>query len=118
MLARCLNGCGASVRANRWTGKYSALANVKRVLIERREKSAQIASPITTCDICLQRGASNQARIFQPFRAGSDTKDGGTLAMKTYGQLRCEHSISQAQRVTFATVTAKQADVIPFAATA
>ena len=41
-------------------------------------------------------------------------KDGGALAMKTYGHLRREHSIAQAQRVTFATVTPKQADVIAF----
>jgi integrase len=45
-------------------------------------------------------------------------KDGGALAMKTYGHLRREHSIAQAQRVTFAPVTAKQGDVIPFPATA
>src|SRR6185369_14320978 len=31
-------------------------------------------------------------------------KDGGALAMKTYGHLRREHSIAQAQRVTFAPV--------------
>ncbi len=45
-------------------------------------------------------------------------KDGGALAMKTYGHLRREHSIAQAQRVTFAPVTTKQADVIPFPASA
>jgi integrase len=45
-------------------------------------------------------------------------KDGGALAMKTYGHLRREHSIAQAQRVTFAPVTPKQADVIAFPATA
>jgi integrase len=45
-------------------------------------------------------------------------KDGGALAMKTYGHLRREHSIAQAQRVTFAPVAAKQADVIAFPATA
>jgi integrase len=45
-------------------------------------------------------------------------KDGGALAMKTYGHLRREHSIAQAQRVTFAPMTAKQGDVIPFRATA
>ena len=32
-------------------------------------------------------------------------KDGGALAMKTYGHLRREHSIAQAQRVTFATTS-------------
>jgi integrase len=44
-------------------------------------------------------------------------KDGGALAMKTYGHLRREHSIAQAQRVSFAPVAAKQADVIAFPAT-
>jgi integrase len=45
-------------------------------------------------------------------------KDGGALAMKTYGHLRREHSIAQAQRVTFAPVTMKAGDVIPFSTTA
>jgi hypothetical protein len=34
--------------------------------------------------------------------------------MKTYGHLRREQSIAQAQRVNFAPVATKQADVIPF----
>jgi len=38
--------------------------------------------------------------------------------MKTYGHLRREHSIAQAQRVTFEADTEKQGDVIPFPATA
>ena len=45
-------------------------------------------------------------------------KDGGALAMKTYGHLRREHSIAQAQRVTFNPASTKQADVIAFPATA
>jgi len=45
-------------------------------------------------------------------------KDGGALAMKTYGHLRREHSIAQAQKVSFAPVTTKQANVIAFSATA
>jgi integrase len=45
-------------------------------------------------------------------------KDGGALAMKTYGHLRREHSIAQAQRVSFTRVGTKQADVIAFPATA
>jgi integrase len=45
-------------------------------------------------------------------------KDGGALAMKTYGHLRREHSIAQAQRVTFTPVATKQGDVIAFPATA
>jgi integrase len=43
-------------------------------------------------------------------------KDGGALAMKTYGHLRREHSIAQAQRVTFAAAPAKQAPIIAFPA--
>jgi integrase len=42
-------------------------------------------------------------------------KDGGALALKTYTHLRREHSIAQAQRVTFAPIATKTADVIPFA---
>jgi hypothetical protein len=34
--------------------------------------------------------------------------------MKTYGHLRREHSIAQAQRVTFAPASAKQGDIIAF----
>jgi integrase len=45
-------------------------------------------------------------------------KDGGALAMKTYGHLRREHSIAQAQRVTFAPLVTKEADVIAFPVTA
>ncbi len=41
-------------------------------------------------------------------------KDGGALAMKTYGHLRREHSIAQAQRVTFAPVSTAQPGVIAF----
>jgi integrase len=44
-------------------------------------------------------------------------KDGGALAMKTYGHLRREHSIAQAQRVTFMPTRNSQADVISFRAT-
>ncbi|HEY4273170.1 MAG TPA: site-specific integrase [Candidatus Udaeobacter sp.] len=43
-------------------------------------------------------------------------KDGGTLAMRTYGHLRREHSIAQAQRVTFTPVAVKGADIIHFSA--
>jgi len=43
-------------------------------------------------------------------------KDGGALAMKTYGHLRREHSITQAQRVTFAPTSSNPAHVSPFPA--
>jgi hypothetical protein len=45
-------------------------------------------------------------------------KDGGALALKIYGHLRREHSVAGALRVSFAPTTTKQADVIPFPATA
>jgi integrase len=45
-------------------------------------------------------------------------KDGGALAMKTYGHLRREHSVTQAQKVSFAPDVTKKADVITFTATA
>jgi integrase len=45
-------------------------------------------------------------------------KDGGALAMKTYGHLRREHSIAQARRVSFAPAVTEQVHVIAFPATA
>ena len=45
-------------------------------------------------------------------------KDGGALAMKTYGHLRREHSIAQARRVSFAPITTKHGDIVPFTALA
>jgi hypothetical protein len=45
-------------------------------------------------------------------------KDGGALAMKTYGHLRREHSIAQAQRVTFTPASTRQGDFILFPARA
>jgi hypothetical protein len=41
---------------------------------------------------------------------------GGARAMKTCGHLRREHSIAQAQRITFTPTLTKQADVVPFPA--
>ena len=42
-------------------------------------------------------------------------KDGGALAMKTYGHLRDEHSVSAAKKVSFAPINEQPPDVIPFA---
>ncbi|MEY2520560.1 MAG: hypothetical protein QOF24_2319 [Verrucomicrobiota bacterium] len=42
-------------------------------------------------------------------------KDGGALAMKTYGHLRDEHSTSAARKVIFAPITADDDNVVPFA---
>ena len=44
-------------------------------------------------------------------------KDGGALAIKTYGHLRREHSNAQAAKVSFAQVVPKQRDIISFPAT-
>jgi integrase len=44
-------------------------------------------------------------------------KDGGALAMKTYGHLRREHSQARALKVTFVPVP-KGADIVPFSAEA
>jgi integrase len=44
-------------------------------------------------------------------------KDGGVLAMRTYGHLRREHSIAEAQRVSFAPKAGMAAAIIPFSAT-
>ena len=41
-------------------------------------------------------------------------KDGGALAMKTYGHLRREHSMAQAQRVSFEPAAATHGDIVPF----
>jgi integrase len=38
-------------------------------------------------------------------------KEGGALAMRTYGHLRRDQSVAQARRVTFAPVATKQADL-------
>jgi integrase len=43
-------------------------------------------------------------------------KDGGALAMKTYGHLRREHSIAQAQRVSFATAKPGASNIVAMAA--
>jgi hypothetical protein len=94
--------------ANRWTQKYSASLSARSHLILPRRKSAQIALRITICGTCLQRGASKAAWIFPTVSRWLGHKDGGALAMKTYGHLRREHSIAQAQRVTFSPVTTKQ----------
>jgi integrase len=40
-------------------------------------------------------------------------KDGGALAMKTYGHLRREHSVAQAQKVTFTPDVTKKAEYCP-----
>src|SRR5262249_15807226 len=44
-------------------------------------------------------------------------KDGGALAMRTYGHLRREHSIAQAQRVSFMPSTGIQTQIVQFPTT-
>ena len=80
----------------------------------RAKRSEQIASRITICGTCLQLAASKAGVDIPTVSRWLGHKDGGALAMKTYGHLRREHSIAQAQRVTFAPVPMKQADVIAF----
>ena len=41
-------------------------------------------------------------------------KDGGALAMKTYGHLRREHSVAQAQRVSFASSAQMPSEIVAF----
>ena len=50
--------------------KVFRVASARSHLIAPRRKSAQIASRITICGICSQRGASNAAWTFRLFRAG------------------------------------------------
>lgn len=45
-------------------------------------------------------------------------RDGGALALKTYGHLRREHSVAQALKVSFAPVVSEQSNVIEFSANA
>ena len=45
-------------------------------------------------------------------------RDGGALAMRTYGHLRREHSLAQAQRVSFASNVHTPTDIVPFPARA
>ena len=54
------------------------------------------------------------AWTFRRVPVGLGHKDGSALAIKTYGHLRREHSIAQAQRVTFTLAPHEQADVITF----
>ena len=82
------------------------------------EESARIASPITICGTCSPPAASRSGVDIPTVSRWLGHKDGGALTMKTYGHLRREHSIAQAQRVSFAPVETKKADVIAFPATA
>ena len=118
MRVRCLNECGANVLTNRWTQKYFASASARSHLIAPARKSAQIASRITICGILFATRCIESGVDIPTVSRWLGHKDGGALAMKTYGHLRREHSIAQAQRVTFAPVATKQADVIAFPATA
>jgi integrase len=43
-------------------------------------------------------------------------RDGGALAMETYGHPRREHSIAQAQKVSFTAVAPNEANIIAFSA--
>jgi len=118
MRARSFNECGANVPASRWTPKSFRLVNAQKSLDRAAKKVS--ADRITHHDLrhlfatrCIESGVDipTDSRWL-------GHKDGGALAMKTYGHSRREHSIAQAQRVTFTPVAAKQADVIAFPTTA
>ena len=87
-------------------------------MIGRAKRSARIASRITICGILFATRCIESGVDIPTVSRWLGHKDGGALAMKTYGHLRREHSIAQAQRVSFAPVATKQADVIAFPATA
>jgi hypothetical protein len=84
----------------------------------RHANSVSHASRTMIFGICSPPSESKPESTSQPSPAGSVHKDGGALAMKTYGHLRREHSVAQALKVSFAPVATKQAEVIPFPATA
>src|SRR5262249_39233605 len=108
----------------------------QRMRSERREESlsakvfrvneAQKAISTATTKLKLDRITHHDIRhLFTPIciESGVDIptvsrwlghKDGGALAMKTYGHLRREHSVAQAQRVSFAPVAAQDLQLIPF----
>ena len=93
--------------------KYSVSANARRRSIGQLRKSAPIASPITICGIYSQRSASKSNVDIPTVSRWLGHKDGGVLAMKTYGHLRREHSQAQALKVSFSPVP-KSADIVPF----
>ena len=104
--------------ANRWTQKYSDVGECQKALDRACKKVG--ADRITHHDLrhlfatrCIESGVD-----IPTVSRWLGHKDGGALAMKTYGHLRREHSIAQAQRVSFAPVATRQADVIPFPANA
>ena len=89
----------------------------KRLSTPHVRDSSFNASRITTCGIYSPPFASRAALILPTVSRWLNHKDGGALAMRTYGHLRNEHSVTQAQRVTFAPVT-NNLDLIPFPTTA
>src|SRR5216117_1413293 len=118
MRARSFNECGANVPASRWTPRSCRLVNAQK----SRDRAAKKVSAdrITHHDLrhlfatrCIESGVD-----IPTVSRWLGHKDGGALAMKTYGHLRREHSIAQAQRVTFSPVPTKRADVIAFPVTA
>src|SRR2546421_3410919 len=116
MFVRYLKECAATVPANRWTRKYSVSVNAKKALDRACKKVG--ADRITHHDLrhlfatrCIESGVD-----IPTVSRWLGHKDGGALAMKTYGHLRREHSIAQAQKVSFAPVRGNQADIIAFPA--
>jgi integrase len=108
MLACCLNECGTNEKASRWDAKVFGVSECQKAL-DRGCKQVG-ADRITHHDLrhlfatrCIESGVD-----IPTVSRWLGHKDGGALAMKTYGHLRREPSIAQAQRVTFAPVATKQ----------
>jgi hypothetical protein len=58
-------------------------------------------SRTTTCVTCSQPGVIESGVDIPTLSRWLGHKDGGALAMKTYGHLRDEHSVEMARKVTF-----------------
>src|SRR5437773_834625 len=118
MLGRCLNDCGVSAAHEPPDAKVFQVRECQKALDRAAKKVG--AHRIVHHDLrqlfatrCIESGVD-----IPTVSRWLGHKDGGALAMKTYGHLRREHSQAQAQKVSFSAVPAKQADVIPFPATA
>ena len=85
--------------------KVFSFASPRSPWIAPAKRSEQIALHITTYGTYSQRAASKAGVDIPTVSRWLGHKDGGALAMKTYGHLRREHSLAQAQRVTFAPAT-------------
>ena len=118
MRGRCFSGCAANVPDEPLDAKVFRVSECQKSLDRACKKVG--TDRITHHDLrhlfatrCIECGVD-----IPTVSRWLGHKDGGALAMKTYGHLRREHSIAQAQKVSFAPINGNPADVIPFAMTA